>query len=203
MKPLSHLMLALIAGMVMYRPALAQAQAPRVETYPAAKQGVHFSYVNGVFLLKCNQWEVKGANLEGQIVNKCGANTMYVTADAGNPIRAVNDKGQTVAKFMPYYPGLSFPLYVGKKWSGKYNAEQGSKEWYGELSCESKAFEKIQVAAGKFDAFRIECVNKWDTGIIFINGTKKATTWYAPSINIIVKSVNDDSEWDYELAGGD
>lgn len=200
MKPVFQLMLALTAGLFLCRPVLAQAQAPRVEKYPEVKPGARFSYVNGVFLLKCNQWEVKGASLEGQIVSKCGTNTMYVTADSGNPIRAVNDKGETVAKFMPYYPGLSFPLYVGKKWSGKYNAQQGSQEWFGELSCESTAFEKIQVAAGKFEAFRIECVNKWDSGIIFINGKKKATTWYAPSINMIIKSINDDSQWNYELA---
>lgn len=181
--------------------AVAQSQQPKVDKHPDIKPGDRFAYVNGVFLLKCNRWEVKESDKSGHIVSKCGENTMYVASDTGNPIMAVNDKGETVARFSPYFPALSFPLYVGKKWSGKYDGQQGRLRWTGDVSCESTAFEEVQVAAGKFGAFRIECANKWDSGIVFINGTKKSTSWYAPEAKLIVKSINDDSDWNYELSG--
>ncbi len=176
-----------------------QSPAQRVEKYPDVKPGAHFSYVNGVFLLKCNRWEVKEVNKNGEIVSTCGGNTMYVMADSGNPIRSVNDKGETVARFTPFYPDVSFPLYVGKKWTGKYSGEEGSKKWTSEVSCEAVALEDVAVKAGSFPAFRIECVDKWDAGIIFLNGKKKSTRWFAPAAGLIVKSVNEDSQWNVEV----
>ena len=201
MKYSSQLMIALMSASLLAPHAMAESQQPRIEKFPDVKSGDRFSYVNGVFLIRCNRWEVKDANKNGEIVSKCGDNTLYVTADSGNPVMAVNEKGETVAKFTPFYPELSFPLFVGKKWSGKYKAHQGRTDWSGDMTCESTAFEEVRVAAGKFNAFRIECANKWDSGILFINGTKKSTSWYAPEINLIIRSVNEDSKWSYEVAG--
>ena len=204
MKPAKSLaLIALLSASALCQTSFAQSQAQRVEKYPESKAGTRFSYVNGVFLRKCNRWEVKDANKNGEIVSKCGENTMYVTAESGNPIKSVNDKGETIAKFTPFYPDVSFPLFVGKKWTGKYSGEEGSKKWTSEVSCEAAAQEDVSVAAGKFQAFRIECVDKWDAGIIFINGKKKSTRWYAPSVGLIVKSVNEDSQWNTEVAGND
>lgn len=196
-------LIALLSLGAVCHTASAQDQTPKVEKYPVSAAGTRFSYVNGVFLLKCNRWEVKEVNKSGEIVSKCGNNTMYVTAESGNPIRSVNDKGETVAKFTPFYPDVSFPLFVGKKWTGKYSGEEGSKKWTSEVSCEAAAQEDVSVTAGKFQAFRIGCVDKWDAGIIFINGKKKSTRWYAPSVGLIVKSINDDSQWNTEVAGND
>jgi hypothetical protein len=196
-------LIALLSLGAVCHTASAQDQTPKVEKYPVSAAGTRFSYVNGVFLLKCNRWEVKEVNKSGEIVSKCGNNTMYVTAESGNPVRSVNDKGETVAKFTPFYPDVSFPLFVGKKWTGKYSGEEGSKKWTSEVSCEAAAQEDVSVTAGKFQAFRIECVDKWDAGIIFINGKKKSTRWYAPSVGLIVKSINDDSQWNTEVAGND
>lgn len=196
-------LIALLSLGAVCHTACAQDQPPKAEKYTVSAAGTRFSYVNGVFLLKCNRWEVKEVNKSGEIVSKCGNNTMYVTAESGNPIRSVNDKGETVAKFTPFYPDVSFPLFVGKKWTGKYSGEEGSKKWTSEVSCEAAAQEDVSVTAGKFQAFRIECVDKWDAGIIFINGKKRSTRWYAPSVGLIVKSINDDSQWNTEVAGND
>lgn len=189
----------LVSTAVFCHTALAQNPTQRVEKYPDAKPGAHFSYVNGVFLLKCNRWEVKEVNKNGEIISTCGGNTMHVTADAGNPIKSINDKGETVARFTPFYPDVSFPLFVGKKWTGKYSGEEGSKKWTGDVSCEAVALEDVAVKAGKLQAFRIECVDKWDAGIIFINGKKKSTRWFAPAVGLIVKSINEDSQWNVEV----
>lgn len=191
-------------GALCQQAALADSPAPRVEAPMATKVGGRFSYVDGAFLLKCNRWEVKEvANSAGLTVSKCGENTMYVTADAMNPVKAVNEDGKTVASFTPFYPDLSFPLFVGKKWTGQYKGQKGIQKWTSEVSCESAAFESVSTKAGKVDAFRIECKDNWDAGIIFINGTKQSTRWYAPSVGLIVKSINEDSEWNIEVAGAD
>ena len=204
MKPAKSLaLIALLSASALCQTSFAQSQAQRVEKYPESKAGTRFSYVNGVFLLKCNRWEVKDANKNGEIVSKCGENTMYVTADAMNPVKAVNEDGKTVASFTPFYPDLSFPLFVGKKWTGQYKGQKGIQKWTSEVSCESAAFESVTTKAGKVDAFRIECKDNWDAGIIFINGTKQSTRWYAPSVGLIVKSINEDSEWNIEVAGAD
>lgn len=203
MKHVAQLIIALISASCFYHNAVAESQPPKAERYPEVKPGDRFSYVDGVSLIKCNSWEVKDANKGGVIMSKCGDNALYVTADSGNLVMAVNDKGDTVAKFTPFYPELSFPLFVGKKWSGKYNTHQSGIDVSGDLACESTAFEEVHVAAGKFGAFRIECVNKWDSGIVFIRGTIKSTHWYAPAIHLKVRSVSEESKWSYEIAGVD
>jgi len=186
------------------QPVLAQSTSPIVEKYPATKPGAGFTFVDGAFLVKCNHWKVIDRNTGGLIVSTCGDYTMYVTAENGNPVRTLNARHETVAQFVPYYPDTSFPLFVGKKWTGKYNGQEGSFiKWSGELDCAATAFEPVQVAAGKYEAYRIECSDKWDAGIIFMHGIKKSTRWYAPSVNMIIKSVNADSKWNYELAGID
>ncbi|MET3105588.1 hypothetical protein AAKU67_003143 [Oxalobacteraceae bacterium GrIS 2.11] len=194
-------MIILILAIGMSHSAMSDTQPPIVQGYPSAKLGSEFSFVDGAFLLKCQRWKVTEINAEGLIVSKCGDNTMYVTAENGNPVMTLNGKHEIVAKFTPFYPDTAFPLFVGKKWSGKYHGQEGTfRKWSGDLSCEVTTYESVQVVAGKFDAFRIECIDKWDAGIIFMHGTKKSTRWYAPSINLTIKSVNEDSKWDYELA---
>jgi hypothetical protein len=194
-------MIALLAWLCMGQQAWAENQPPTVEKYPVVKTGGGFSYVDGVFLVKCNHWKVAEISPAGLLASKCGDNTVYVTADSGNPVMSVNDKQETVARFTPYYPDIAFPLFVGRKWVGKYNGQEGRFiKWSGDLSCTTTAFEPVQVAAGKFDAFRIECVDKWDAGAFFVHGTTKSTRWYAPSVNFIIKSVNEDAKWNYEAA---
>jgi hypothetical protein len=83
---------------------------------------------------------------------------------------------------------LRFPLRVGDK-------QQYDKlpwfngEGYFSQSCEVKAFEPIKVAAGTFDAFRIECAGA-TTRVIGNPFTSRAdeTFWYAPKAHRIVLS---------------
>lgn len=181
------------AGLAGAEPAPAPA-----ERFPRPVIGAHFAYVDGVFKLGCNRWVVKDISAAGDVTSRCGANALTVTAD-GNPVEAVNAQGDVVARFAPFLPQLSFPLQVGKKWSGHYDGQEGRfKRWSGDMACEAAAFEPVRVAAGTFDAFRIECVTR--VRILFVHQTVKATNWYAPAAGMIVKSVNDDSGWNFELA---
>ena len=201
MKHVYRSMLIVLAALANVHCEAADHVAPVAEKYPGATPGAEFSFVNGAFLLTCLRWKVLETNADGLIVSQCGDNTMYATAANGNPVMTLNGKHEIVAKFTPFYPDTTFPLFVGKKWSGKYEGQEGSyRKWSGDLSCEVKSFESIQVVAGKFDAFRIDCIDRWDAGIIFLHGTRKSTRWYAPAIHFTVKSVNEDSKWDYEAA---
>lgn len=198
MKCFYQFLFALIVACFLCRQAAADNRPPVAERFPEARLGSRFSYVDGVFSLKCNQWEVKETRKNGDIVSQCGGNSMAVTAD-GNPVMAVNDKGEVVSRLTPFLPQLSFPLSVGRTWAGKYEGQEGRfKKWSGEMTCVAAAFEPVQVPAGKFDAFRIECVN--EVRILFLQRTIKTTNWYAPSVGMIVKSVNEDRKWDYQLA---
>lgn len=189
-------------ALVAIAPAIA-ADGPlsRVERFPEGRVGARIAYVDGVFSLKCNRWEVKEVRSGGEIVSKCGDNSITVTAD-GNPVMALNDKGEIVSRLTPFLPQLAFPLFVGRKWSGKYSGQEGRfRKWSGDMSCEAVAFEPVAVAAGRLDALRIECVN--EVSILFFHRSIKTTNWYAPALGLIVKSANEDKRWDYQLAGTD
>lgn len=192
---------ALALAGVCSTPAGASSLAPRAETIVPVKAGDSVTFMDGVFTVKCNRWEVKEVdNGSGQTVIACGENTNFLTTDARNPVKAVNGQGKTVASFTPFYPELSFPLHVGKKWTGQYKGQKGWERWTGDVACEAAAFESVTTKAGTVEAFRINCVDNWDAGIIFLNGTAKSTRWYAPSLGLIVKSVHEDSDWNYEIA---
>ena len=177
------------------------AERPSAQRPPDARIGDRVTYSNGLAGLKCNVWEVTEPNREGEVVSKCGGNALYSTIDNRNLVRVVNEKGETIIETAPFYPGLNFPLYVGRKWSGKYVGHQGLSKWASDVECEAIAYESVQVVAGKFDAFHIECVDKIKIGEHrYIS--RKGTSWYAPAVGVTIKSVNDDSRFDTELAGG-
>lgn len=176
----------------------APAAAPSADHFPRPVLGARFAYVDGVFKVRCNRWTVKEVSASGDITSRCGDNAMTVTAD-GNAVSALDDQGNVVAKFTPFMPQLSFPMSVGRKWSGHYDGQEGRfKRWSGDMACEAAAFEPVHVAAGTVDAFRIECSTQ--VKVMFIKSTIKSTNWYAPSLGMVVKSVNEDSSWNFELA---
>ncbi len=66
------------------------------------------------------------------------------------------------------------------------------------MSCEVADFAKVNVAAGDFDAFRIECKDRWK--VADAESSVTSTTWYAPELGAVVKSVNyEDPRWNTEL----
>ncbi len=49
------------------------------------------------------------------------------------------------------------------------------------------SYEKVQVAAGKFDAFKLEGQGKWASPQAPFPGASDFTYWYAPAVRAIVK----------------
>lgn len=76
---------------------------------------------------------------------------------------------------------LPFPLSVGKKYSVKQNWDSGNG--YTEYKAEVQAFEKVKVAAGEFDAFRIKYEGFWNQTVGgAYSGRAEFTRWYAPAV---------------------
>ena len=86
------------------------------------------------------------------------------------------------------YQFLRFPLEIGKKWEFKttwHNKGNGNKGRT-EMEVAVKSQEKVRVAAGEFEALRIEGVGymNFSTG-----GSRRVqvTYWYAPAAKAIVR----------------
>jgi hypothetical protein len=188
--------IAVVAAAVAF-PAFA-ANAPTAEK-PASNVGDVFEYAKRFVSIDCQRWEVTAVNQNGYDILKCGDYQAYVNAGSGTLTRIVSG-GKPLFEFKPYSPTLVFPLEVGKKWQGKYDgyrADQGAS-WKSDVSCEAKAFEPVKVPAGEFEAYRISCVDSWESPPF--RGEADSTFWYAPKIGSVVKNVNaSDSAFDYEL----
>lgn len=191
--------LPLLAACAM--PAIA-ADAPKVEQPPAARVGQSMEYVDRLMSVPCQRWQVKEANRKGEMISQCGDNFMHLSLENNlNPVKVVKANGDTLVEFKPFFPQLVYPLQLGKKWSGEYTgytADDGAK-WSSKVSCEVRAWEKVKVAAGEFDSYRIECQEKW-RAMLILSGESKSTRWYAPALGMVVKTVSDKSKWDHQLA---
>lgn len=183
--------------------AIAAADAPPANQPPAARAGQMMQYTDRLMSVPCQRWQVKEANRKGEMITQCGDNLMHMSvANDLNPVKVVKASGETLVEFKPFFPQLSYPLSLGKKWSGEYDgfsADDGAK-WSSKVSCEVKAWEKVTVAAGQFDSYRIECQEKW-RAMLILTGESRSTRWYAPAVGMVVKAVGDKSKWDHQLAG--
>jgi len=148
----------------------------------------------------CKRWEVTAADQDGSTTLECDGNIAYISVADGNLTKIVSKRGDTLVEFKPQSFGLSFPLETGKKWKGKYTGYAASTgaSWDADSSCEVMAPEIVTVPAGQFDAYRIDCLINWTSAPF--DGHSHSSTWYAPKVGTIVKSVSaENPEWDFEV----
>jgi hypothetical protein len=191
---------------------VACAQNPlRVEKLPDLKPGDTREYADRLMTVPCRQWTTIETNKDGYLVSQCKDLRLYSTADTFNAVKIVRADGTVLVEFKPFSPSLSFPMYVGKQWSGRYKGivnngngrwfadfvANGNLRWEGDKRCEVKSVERLRVAGVLTDAFRIECSEDWKVNF-FIQGKAHSTSWYAPGIGL-VKGVHSDNRWDYVL----
>lgn len=174
---------------------------PTFERPPPPQIGSSRDYDGAFLTINCRHWEVKKIEANNIVVRQCDDKLHYYHAADFSTLRVTNLKGDVLVEFKPQHQGLSFPLFVGKKWSSRYAGFRADKnrKWDSLLECEAKAYEPVNVPAGTFDAFRVECVDNWEFGYIF-SGKAVSTRWYAPAEGIIIKSVSEDKDWNFELA---
>jgi hypothetical protein len=95
-------------------------------------------------------------------------------------------------KAEPFYPNYSFPLYVGKTWTGKValsNTRELGTEVIAELQGKAVGWEMVTVPAGTFLALKLNMKGNYAaTGISGNwNGTIQDTLWYAPEVRNAVR----------------
>ena len=186
-------LLAALAG----PPAFAQSGGARVES-PSVRTGDTWMYnkldgwtgaledvsVNTVTKIDRNGIAMQSAGLDGSVVAQ-------VQRTAAFNLARIEGAGfrQTAA---PFYPNYSFPLYVGKTWSGKVvlnNSRQGDTEVVAELSGRAVRWEMVTVPAGNFLALRLEMKGTYASRSMHgtVAGTIEDTLWYAPEVRNAVR----------------
>mgnify|MGYP000860897748 FL=1 len=181
---------------------LCAAQLPLpVEAPQPFRIGDSIEYDGQPMTLNCRRWQLKRLEANNVGVSQCEDKLYYYDTSNRNPIKASTAEGKLLVEFKPSPMSLSFPLFVGKKWSSRYSGYRADKNrrWDSRLDCEAKAYETMRVPAGTFDSIRIECIDHWEAGYIF-SGQVRSTRWYAPAAGLVVKYRSDDSDWNYELA---
>jgi hypothetical protein len=168
---------------------------------PSPKVGDVHEFVGAVATIPCSRWEVVPSDDPAVVVSACEKYRMYFKADDHmNLHHVVMPDGSEAVRFEPAYPALEFPLAVGRQWQREYKGHSTIEDiaWDGDVSCEVADFAPVEVTAGRFDAFRIECKDRWKVADAASSVT--STTWYSPEVGGVVKSVNyEDSRWNTEL----
>ena len=168
---------------------------------PSPAVGDVHEFVGAVATIPCSRWEVVASDDPAFIVSACDQYRMYFSAaDHFNLHHVVMADGSEAVRFDPAYPAIEFPLAVGRQWRKAYKGHSTIEDiaWDGDVSCEVADFAPVEVAAGRFDAFRIECKDRWKVADAASSVT--STTWYSPEVGGVVKSINyEDSRWNTEL----
>ncbi|MSR15988.1 MAG: hypothetical protein EXR86_15860 [Gammaproteobacteria bacterium] len=164
--------------------------------------GYTMTFTGRVMGVDCTEWRLAEIKDNRDIISTCGDYRLEISgADDMNARKVVGADGKSVIEFKPYAPSLRFPLAVGTHWRSPYVAytAYNGLVWDGEAQCESKAYEEITVQAGNFQAFRIECRDKWQLGPSL--GYTHSTYWYAPEVAGVVKLEHreDPMRWNFEL----
>jgi len=172
-----------------------------VAELPEPAVGEVREYMNAVASINCTRWEVIESTDPDLLVSACEHYRIYFKRSENLNLQKVTAANDEVAlEFTPAYPGIQFPLEVGKHWRKQYVGHSNIEgiTWDGDVECDVADFSEVVVTAGKFKAFRIECRDRWKVGE---NGSSvTTTTWYAPEIAGIVKSLNyEDPRWNTEL----
>lgn len=112
-------------------------------------------------------------------VGNAGGGTMLMRQEDGHWLAGMGPDGTPAVTYDPPM-GWSFPLAVGKSFnmnSRVTNAKGAVTEVT--ASCTIEAWEKVEVRAGSFDAYRIACKNNLGEDGIY---------WTSPSVGAFVKT---------------
>jgi len=180
---------ALIALAALAAPALAQTQAQKADR-PVVKPGDRWRFettIDGKHVAWLDRkWVVKSINpmeIDGTENGKPLALTPNLNI-LDSPTRTDTDRRL-----------LAFPLQVGERWrfSDDFTVTSVDVPSRGDFRVGVAAYEKVHVAAGDFDAFKLVAKGRWTSG--GLSGETTLTYWYAPAARAIVKIEADDSVW--------
>ena len=188
------------SAQVVELPDISLADESTIAEQPIPKLGTVQEFVGPVATLHCSRWEVVAINQNGYLVSQCEQFKMFLKVDQSLNLHKVTAGKDDALIFEPGYPTIEFPLRVGKRWRKQYQAYSAIEglRWEGDVKCEVADYGNIEVAAGKFKAFRIECHDNWKVGQAA--SSINTTHWYAPAAQGIVKTLSyEDPRWNAEL----
>lgn len=146
----------------------------------------HFVIVSGLTGTDIDGYEarVTAAGPDGFTVAETWRTAGRVTARYDrdfNPLRSGN------VVYEPAYPRFSFPLAVGKTWTGRTLATEQPRRLFGVVSQSLRAnvhgWERVKVSAGEFVALRIDIAIDWQNpDNAQSRGSSKETFWYATEV---------------------
>lgn len=174
-----------------------------VTNKPEYKVGDYWELDGKFNTIKCKHWEVVETNdADGNFIEQCGDYRIFHSHDHNyDTIKIIKGDHKTVVKYDPYLEALNFPLEVGKTWEQEYSgytADNGAR-WKSKVKYEIESYEKINVEAGTFDAYKIEWKDNWRAGQY--SGSNKVTGWWSPEVGMFVRIKHPDSRFDFELTG--
>jgi hypothetical protein len=120
-----------------------------------------------------------------------------VGTENGQPLRLTRDLNPRESPLTTQWSTepLRFPLRVGEQWRylGRVRFKDNGSHASVETQVRVEAWEKVNVVAGQFDAFRLRSKSKIDGtsygGSGQLQGESTAVYWYAPAARAIVKSI--------------
>jgi hypothetical protein len=180
-------------------PGSSRADPPPVTSKPSYSVGDWWHFTGKRYRQSCPQWVVVTADPAGSLVEECDGHQSHRDYANGLELSKVDRAGEDLVTFDPALPDLRFPLEVGKTWEVEYagfTADNGGR-WMANASWEVTTYESVTVAAGTFDAYRIEMTETWGSESYGL--ALRSTAWWAPSAKAFVRVEHQDRRWNAEL----
>jgi hypothetical protein len=171
-----------------------------VSAMPAPAVGEVREFVGAVASINCSRWEIVPSDDPDVLVSQCEHYRIHFRRSEHLNMFRITAGDEPALTFDPAYPAIEFPLEVGRRWRRKYVGDSMIEgiQWRGDVSCEVADFADVDVAAGRFKAYRIECRDHWKVADVASSVT--STTWYAPEVAGVIKTRNyEDPRLDTEL----
>lgn len=181
-------------------PDVSLVDAATVSAMPEPRIGEVREFVGAVASIPCSRWEIVPSDDPDVLLSQCEHYRIHFRRSEHLNMFRITAGEETAVSFDPAYPAIEFPLEVGRSWRRKYTGDSMIEgvQWRGDVSCEVADFTDVDVAAGRFKAYRIECRDRWK--VADVESSVTSTTWYAPAVEGVIKTRNyEDSRWDTEL----
>jgi hypothetical protein len=183
MKPFALCLLFLLSTVV-------NAAQPEAIPRPEIKVGDQWVYSKTNNLTKQVEWtyqsRVSGVSAEGYRIE---SKRLDKDAPLDSPLYDL-DWNRVGGTYSPPRREYSFPLAVGKTWETKYswmtNDQRGEITYSGAVKI--VGWESVTVAAGSFQALRLESEVWWRIGGDGRTGRDVTIYWYVPEVKRFVKS---------------
>ena len=145
-----------------------------------------------------NRIDVTGIDADGFLVDvrRAAGNALVARQRYSREFNPI-DRGKM--HFAPSFGRYAFPLEPGKEWTTNSTAENqdAGKRWRYQVNGKAVGWETVKVAAGEFDAIKVEAVAYYTIDMVNSrsgSGRSKETVWYAPSVKNFVKMEYEDTD---------